>query len=84
LASNGKAPFTYGGDATTDLAAGTYNYTVTDANGCIATTVTIDAAPAQITLTATPSQIVCFGGKGSVVLTSNGKAPFTYGGDLLY
>jgi hypothetical protein len=27
-----------GGDATTDLAAGTYNYTVTDANGCIATT----------------------------------------------
>jgi hypothetical protein len=39
-----KAPFTYG-DATTDLAAGTYNYTVTDANGCIATTsVTIDAA----------------------------------------
>jgi hypothetical protein len=24
---------------------------------------------------------VCFGGKGSVVLTSNGKAPFTYGGD---
>jgi hypothetical protein len=44
---------------TTDLAAGTYNYTVTDANGCIATTsATIDAAPAQITLTATPSQIV--------------------------
>jgi hypothetical protein len=43
LTSNGKAPFTYGGDATTDLAAGTYNYTVTDANGCIATTsVTID------------------------------------------
>jgi hypothetical protein len=44
----------YGGDATTDLAAGTYNYTVTDANGCIATTsVTIDAVLAQITLTAT-------------------------------
>jgi hypothetical protein len=49
------------GDATTDLAAGTYNYTVTIANGCIANySVTIDAAPAQITLTATPSQIVCF------------------------
>jgi hypothetical protein len=65
----------YGGDATTDLAAGTYNYTVTDANGCIATTsVTIDAAPAQITLTAITNCM--FGGKGSVVLTSNGKAPF--------
>jgi hypothetical protein len=25
LTSNGKAPFNYGGDATTDLAAGTYN-----------------------------------------------------------
>jgi hypothetical protein len=37
--------------------------------------------PCIITLTATPSQIVCFGGKGSVVLTSNGKAPFIYGGD---
>jgi hypothetical protein len=42
LTSNGKAPFTYGGDATTDLAAGTYNYTVTDANGCIATTSVTD------------------------------------------
>jgi hypothetical protein len=49
----------YGGDATTDLAAGTYNYTVTDANGCIATTsVTIDAAPARITLTATHHKCV--------------------------
>jgi hypothetical protein len=37
LTSNGKTPFTYGGDTTTDLAAA-YNYTVTDANGCIATT----------------------------------------------
>jgi hypothetical protein len=43
------------------------------------TSVTIDAAPAQITLTATHHKL-CFGGKGSVVLTSNGKAPFTYGG----
>jgi predicted aspartyl protease len=56
-------------NATTDLAAGTYNYTVTDANGCIAaTSVTIDAVLHKITLTATPS-CVCFGGKGSVVLT---------------
>jgi hypothetical protein len=57
-------------NATTDLAAGTY--TVTDANGCIATTsVTIDAAPA-ITLTATHHKL-CFGGKGSICLTSNGS-----------
>jgi hypothetical protein len=55
LISNGKA-FNYGGDATTDLAAGT-NYTVTDANGCIATTsVTIDAAPAN-NINCYPSQM---------------------------
>jgi gliding motility-associated-like protein len=82
LSSDGLAPFTYGGDATTGLVAGTYTYTVTDANGCTATTTaTINAAPAAITLTATPTQIVCFGGLGSVVLSSDGLAPFTYGGD---
>jgi hypothetical protein len=43
--------------------AGTYNYTVADANGCIATTsVTIDAAPAQITLT-THHKLCVFGVK---------------------
>jgi hypothetical protein len=34
LTSNGKH-LSLMVDATTDLAAGTYNYTVTDANGCI-------------------------------------------------
>ncbi|NGY36919.1 hypothetical protein FQU23_005265, partial [Flavobacterium sp. XN-5] len=89
--AGGVAPYTYAWTGTgvsassedqTGLAAGDYIVTVTDANGCTATTsVTIDAAPAQITLTATPSQIVCFGGKASVTLSSNGVAPFTYGGD---
>jgi hypothetical protein len=49
-----------------------------DANGCIATTVTIDAAPANNINCYSITNCV-FGGKGSVVLTSNGKAPF-YGG----
>jgi SprB repeat len=82
LSSNGAMPLTYGGDATTLLVANTYNYTVTDGNGCMATTsATINAAPAAITLTATPTQILCNGGTGSVTLSSNGAMPLTYGGD---
>jgi len=46
LSSSGAAPLTYGGDATTNLSAGTYNYTVIDANGCTSTaSATINAAP---------------------------------------
>ena len=82
LSSSGATPLTYGGDATTNLTAGTYNYTVTDANGCTATaSATINTEPAAITLTATPTQIVCNGGKGSVILSSSGATPLTYGGD---
>ncbi|SEA49401.1 hypothetical protein SAMN05443667_1051, partial [Flavobacterium gillisiae] len=47
--SGGTGTLTYSGDATANLTAGTYNYTVTDANGCTATaTATINAAPTQI------------------------------------
>jgi SprB repeat len=81
LSSNGAMPLTYGGSATSLLIANTYNYTVTDGNGCMATaSATINAAPAAITLTATPTQILCNGGTGSVMLSSNGAMPLTYGG----
>ena len=36
LATGGTAPYIYGGSATTNIAAGVYNYTVTDALGCTA------------------------------------------------
>ena len=84
LASGGIPAYTYGGDATTGLIAGTYNYTVTDGNGCTATaSATIDAAPAAIILTATPTQILCNGETGSVLLSCDGLSPFTYGGDAI-
>ncbi|MEI6697193.1 MAG: dockerin type I domain-containing protein, partial [Bacteroidota bacterium] len=63
------------------LTAATYNYTVTDGNGCTATaSATINAAPAAIVLTAFPTQILCNGGYGSVALSCDGLSPFTYGG----
>ena len=37
IITNGTAPFIITGDDTTNLAAGDYNYMVTDANGCTAT-----------------------------------------------
>ncbi len=38
IATGGTTPYIYGGSATTNLAPGIYNYTVTDANGCTAST----------------------------------------------
>lgn len=69
-AAGGAGILTYSGDDTLNLAAGTYNYTVTDTNGCTATaTATVAPGPAAFVLTATPSQISCFGGTGTVNLT---------------
>ncbi|MFM7217362.1 MAG: hypothetical protein ACKO1U_05035, partial [Bacteroidota bacterium] len=80
--SGGTSPYTYGATPTSGLSAGTYNYTVTDSRGCTATaSATINAAPAQVVLTATATQISCFGGTGSVALSATGGvSPYTYGG----
>lgn len=72
-ATGGTGTLVYTGDATTNLIAGTYNYTVTDSNGCSKTTqAIINSAPSQVTLTATATQINCFGGYGSVALVPSG------------
>jgi large repetitive protein len=83
-ASGGTANYTFTGDATTGLVAGrTYNYLVTDAKSCTASaSVILNAAPSLLVLTATPTQISCFGGTGSVALNvSGGTANYTYTGD---
>ncbi|MBL0103322.1 MAG: hypothetical protein IPP51_05900 [Bacteroidetes bacterium] len=80
--SGGTAPYSYNSQAVTNLLAGTYTYTVTDANGCSATTVAvIDPQPDVLTLSATPNQIQCYGGRGSVTLNGvGGTAPYYYSG----
>ncbi len=72
-ASGGTTPYTFGGDATSNLAPGTYNYTVVDNVGCTGTaSTTINPAPSQLGLTDSTTQPLCFGQKGSVTLTANG------------
>jgi len=83
LTPSGISPFTFGPEPTTNLSQGIYNFTVTDGNGCVANaSATIDPPPAQLILTATPTQIDCFGGTGSVTLTPSGGIPtYTFAGD---
>ena len=86
MASGGNAPFTYlwSNGATTqnlsDVSAGTYSVTVTDASGCTAMASATVGSPAQMRATATATAASCAGGAtGSVALSvSGGTAPFTY------
>ncbi len=85
-ATGGTAPYTYlwNTGATTqtisNLGAGTYTVTVTDANGCTKTaSTTINLAPA-IVLNIEATEIICgpeSTGEASVTVTG-GKAPFTF------
>ncbi|MCX6274501.1 MAG: MBG domain-containing protein [Bacteroidetes bacterium] len=78
--SGGTGSYTYGGAATSSLAPGTYNYNVSDGNGCTAiAAATIIAPPSQLILSATPTQPACNGQLGSVVRSaSGGTAPYNY------
>lgn len=93
--TGGTAPYTYswtrtgGGSGTgtgttiSGLSAGTYNVTVTSANGCAGTfSRTLTEAP-QITITATPTPVSCNGGAtGSISVSVSGGTPgYTYNWD---
>ncbi|MFV8467403.1 hypothetical protein, partial [Flavobacterium sp. LB1P62] len=80
--TGGTGNITFGSTATTNLAAGDYTYTATDANGCsVQKSVTINAAPTEISFTATATQPKCFGEKGAVVLSTptGGTGNITFG-----
>jgi hypothetical protein len=83
----GDANMTYewsNGETTKDisgLSAGTYTVTVTDVNGCSASTsATVDEPAAVLAANAVASDVLCNGGNsGSIELTvTGGTAPYTF------
>ncbi len=77
IATGGTPPYTGTGVAG-NVAAGTYSYTVTDANGCTAVATAAISQPASLlTATASPAAINCFDGNTSVAVSaSGGVAPY--------
>ena len=85
--ANGTAPYTYlwSNSATTasivGVAAGTYNVTITDANGCTDTSsVTITEPAVLVASSVVDSNVSCNGGsEGSATASAaGGTAPYTY------
>ena len=85
--TGGQAPFiyTWSNSATTQdlsgIGAGNYSVTVTDVNGCTATTSATVTQPTQLQISSVnPSDISCFGAfNGSIDLTVSGGTPtYTY------
>ena len=79
--SGGTPP--YSGTGTSHLAAGTYTFTVTDANGCSATTSLTIAAPGSFTVDAGPDEQTYYGYSGDQSVThtavvTGGVGPYTY------
>src|SRR5262249_26334502 len=75
-ASGGKAPYT--GNGMFSRTAGTYSFTVTDANGCTATTSVTITEPSALVAGSSATPILCNGGSSTVTVSaSGGTAPYT-------
>lgn len=78
-ATGGVAPYTGTGEFT--VSAGTYTYTVTDANGCSSDVEVVVTEPELLALNSAvvSTEIECFGGSAVVTLVAQGgTAPYTY------
>jgi hypothetical protein len=64
--------FPYTGEGYNTVTAGTYNYTITDANGCNAETTITVSEPSALTADVTAGTILCNGGTAEVTVTANG------------
>ena len=80
-ATGGTTPYS-GDGAYTNLSAGNYSYTVTDANGCTASTSATITEPTVLTSASTSGSIACNGGTTTVsVSAAGGTAPYSGDGD---
>ena len=86
LAAGGTLPYTYawtpigGTNASgTGFSAGTYTITITDANGCTATSSVVITQPLVLTATTSFTQASCNLSNGNATATTTGgTAPYTY------
>src|SRR5438876_508676 len=75
-ATGGTAPYT--GTGSVSHAAGTYSYTMTDANSCTATPSLHDALPISVEASSSHTAILCNGGSSTVTVSATGgTAPYT-------
>ncbi|PLX33513.1 MAG: hypothetical protein C0600_00335 [Ignavibacteria bacterium] len=73
-ASGGTPPYT--GEGTFSRSAGAHSFSVTDANGCTAsTTVTLTQPSTALSVTAHASSVSCFGGTTAVTVSATGGTP---------
>lgn len=79
--TGGTPPFTYSPTQTTNLCAGTYIISITDAAGCITTASTTISEPPQISVTLTTTPVSTPGnadGTGTATITNGGVPPYDY------
>ena len=69
------APPPYQGTGTVSRSAGTYSYTVTDANSCTATTTGNITQPSALTPSSSNTPILCNGGSSTVTVSATGGTP---------
>jgi hypothetical protein len=75
-ATGGTPP--YQGTGTATRSAGTYSYTVTDANGCTATTTGNITQPSVLNASSSKTAILCNGGSSTVTVSATGgTAPYS-------
>ncbi|HSF45739.1 MAG TPA: T9SS type A sorting domain-containing protein, partial [Chitinophagaceae bacterium] len=80
VAEGGTSPYVFEGK-TTDLKAGTYSFSVTDAKGAKASVSLTISEPSQLVLNITSGRIKKIGGQTNVSLqATGGTAPYTYTG----
>jgi len=76
-AAGGTAPYT-GTGVFNNLSAGSYSYTVTDANGCSVTENIVLVEPTKVNISATNTAILCNGGNSDVTVnTWGGVTPYS-------